>query len=96
MRCSGAYLYVRLADEPGPVRHELVDLVQVAQLLRRVIEPAQPALVAALQQELRALRVDEIRALVTPRRLQHTPRHITQRHEFYSSVYLPMLSTLYN
>ena len=96
MRCRVAYLYVRLADEPGPVRHELVDLVQVAQLLRRVVEPAQPALVAALQQELCALRVDEIRALVASRRLQHTPRHVTQRHECYSSAYLPMLSTLYN
>ncbi len=64
------YLNVRFVDEPGAVREDLVDFVQVAQLLRDVLEPLEPALVAALQQELRLLDVDEVRALVPSRRLQ--------------------------
>lgn len=58
-----------LGDEPGPVREDLVDLVQVAQLGRDILQSLQPARIAALLPELAHLLPDQVRTLVPAGRL---------------------------
>ena len=66
---GGTDLDVCPGDEPRPVGHDLVELVEVPQLLGDVLQPLEPALVSALKQELIGLDVDQVGALVPGRRL---------------------------
>lgn len=62
-------LYVLLRDEPGPVSQQLVEAVQAAQLGGRVLQAAQPALLAARLQEAGAVLLHQVLAVVPGRGL---------------------------
>jgi len=64
------YLDVLLGDEPGPVRQDLVDLVEVAQFGGDEIETAQPLGIAPRPQELQHVEVHQVPAVVPRGRLQ--------------------------
>ena len=53
-----------LVDEPWLVTDELVEVVQIAQLLRYIVEAHEPALVALLRYELRLLLIHQVVAVV--------------------------------
>lgn len=62
-------LDVLLGDEPGPVRQQLVERLQAAELARRVFQAAQPALLPSGLQETRAVLLHQVQALMSSRRL---------------------------
>lgn len=61
--CRGFLLFaphldMRLVQEPGAVRHDFVDFVQITQLLGDVVEALQPGLVPSLEQKFGGLDFD--------------------------------------
>lgn len=65
--CAGSirsHLDVLLGDEPGPVRQQLVDLIEVPEFLRGTVQPLQPCGVAPHLQELRHVQPHQVGAAV--------------------------------
>lgn len=63
-------LDVLLRDEPGPVRQQSVERLQAAEFGGRMLQAAQPALVASGLQEARAVLLHQVEALVSSCGLQ--------------------------
>lgn len=68
-----SHLNVLLGDEPGPVRQQLVDLIEVAEFLGSTVQPLQPCWVAPHLQELPHVQAHQVGALVSGRCLRGKP-----------------------
>lgn len=65
--CAGSissHLDVLLGDEPGPVRQQLVDLIEVPEFLGGTVQPPQPCGVAPHLQELPHVQAHQVGAAV--------------------------------
>lgn len=65
--CAGSissHLDVLLGDEPGPVRQQLVDLIEVPEFLGGTVQPLQPCRVAPHLQELPHVQPHQVGAAV--------------------------------
>lgn len=58
------YLDVLLGDEPGPVRQQLVDLIEVPEFLGGTVQPLQPRRAAPHLQELPHVQPHQVGAAV--------------------------------
>lgn len=55
---------MRGAQQPRPMRQDLINIVQIPQFLRDALQSTQPVLVATLHQELLFLQGDQVTAFV--------------------------------